>query len=582
MNRLIVRVLLFVLITSVFLGCVRTEDGVLNIVSLKGPEEVYLHHRTHEGAIVLTNYQSSNSTKLRTLAPKRGEEFIGVSFDPTKGLVGDYRCYGLGVVDVSKLLSEVPYSIQVFPINSLESSMLSFASEDSFNSKMSRKSSDSYGLSAKFLGWHIGAKKTFNSVFNQELSYDDQYVYGVVDVNCKYARYTLNEAPYVHRLIQHKYLEKDFRDCLYGLPLEKVFGSSSKYGSLIVTDFSTGGNARFLCEGKTLSISESSSREEAMERLMGISFSKDSLNTGGAGLGQSVRGNEMENLKSKFSLLRVSTKLQGGSYSMSSSFSPVRDMKNFSIDLSPWVASMNDPKTHVIADFERNGIKPITEYVSEINFKRHVEEDYYPNSLMPPYIEITWGEILPNFKIGCPPFTSPLPIYMALRTRHGDWILMRPIRQTDDNYWGATTEEEFNRKAQEISDQIKQYYDLDIKRSHRFVGYLNPLPHDQWPRPHAYASSIGFLRVVDPVITIPFYGFNHTNVFRCKHPNYYDPSKGEYMQYLCYTSGRTVKLAFAVYEPYLLDTYGIKSIFESAPEKNLTVEELSRYTIVGL
>lgn len=392
----------------------------------------------------------------------------------------------------------------------------------------------------------------------------------------------MSTAPYVTRLIQHKYLEREFRDALYGLPMGLLFGKSGIYGSVVLTNFSTGGYAQVLCTGysnKTTTIEE---LEKKMETSIDVSYAKDDNSSFGVNMSFDGRNYKKNQVSKDFSSMKTSYRLTGGAYSMNTSFSIAKDLENVSIDLSSWAASMNDPQTHVIADIEAGGLKSISNYISEINFKKHVEEGFFQNDLKAPYIEITWGKLSPSLTPETLPFTSPRPIYMALRTRHNDWILMRPINQTNDRYWEAITEEEFNRKAQEISNYIKQYYDLDIMRTHQFMKFPIPLPdYPRPPLPHSSSSSFYF-PVVFRIIDVPFYGFDHTKLFRCKHPNYYNPAKGDYMQYLCYTNGRNVKLAFAIYEPYLLDTYGIRSLFESAPEKTLSVEELSRYTIVGL
>src|SRR3712207_9047951 len=91
MNESMSKILLMGFVIILSFGCTRFEESVFTEEENLG--EVYLHRRSQSGVVVLTNYQKPDSNGLRMLNPKRGEELIGVSFNPRKGLVGDYRCY---------------------------------------------------------------------------------------------------------------------------------------------------------------------------------------------------------------------------------------------------------------------------------------------------------------------------------------------------------------------------------------------------------------------------------------------------------------------------------------------------------
>ena len=73
-------------------------------------------------------------------------------------------------------------------------------------------------------------------------------------------------------------------------------------------------------------------------------------------------------------------------------FNSPYDITNYSIDLTPWLQSLNDPKTHTMIDLQDGGLYPISDFILEENFKQRYNDTHmdfqYQESLEEPYIEI--------------------------------------------------------------------------------------------------------------------------------------------------------------------------------------------------
>ena len=52
------------------------------------------------------------------------------------------------------------------------------------------------------------------------------------------------------------------------------------------------------------------------------------------------------------------------------------DITNYSIDLTPWLQSLNDPKTHTMIDLQDGGLYPISDFILEENFKQRYNDTH--------------------------------------------------------------------------------------------------------------------------------------------------------------------------------------------------------------
>lgn len=270
-------------------------------------------------------------------------------------------------------------------------------------------------------------------------------------------------------------------------------------------------------------------------------------------------------------------------------FSAPMKYGNLKVDLTPWVNSLNDKSTHVLIDIPDGGFTSISEFIQEENFRKRIEYKAYNTSFSEPYIEIRLGDndgIFQSFYEPTPsfPYKSPQPLDLILHTRHGDEISLRPIHENDKSFWQAQYEDEYNRKVKEIADYAHRYYNLDIRKTYYKSAMLSERVKlaSKAKFPHMGELGDKIQKFCLPTtVHIALFGLKEGQLKRCKHPYFYDEAKGLFMQYLYFVEGNK-RYAFAIYEPYILDTYGLRKLFENAKEEALSIHDLRHFRIIGL
>lgn len=117
----------------------------------------------------------------------------------------------------------------------------------------------------------------------------------------------------------------------------------------------------------------------------------DTINSASGNLSIGTKRGNSETITEKFSTLSYSIKTLGGAYGYSVA-TPPYDVTNYSIDLTSWLQSLNDPKTHTMIDLQEGGLYPISDFILEENFKQRYNDTHmdfqHQETLEEPYIEI--------------------------------------------------------------------------------------------------------------------------------------------------------------------------------------------------
>lgn len=572
------------------------------------PRGELIYARSQEAPIILCKTPKENS--LRSAIPYSVDQYIGFTYNPEHGIIGDQECFKRQIFDIDRFEKENPRGVEILSMKDTKADYNVFASGESLIKNIVDKYTSTHKVGFDILFFKIGYEKTFSRIFHKHVEYQKNQVRGVLNVLCQDARYTLDRSPILDNDLQHKYLSKSFLDNLYNRPFDKLFSTDGIYSPSVITRYIAGGKADVLFEGVTKKSIESTSLEEdlreTIEASIHVSASdlklspKSETGTKSSYLrnqdddrddprdeeepGNSSSSNQSGETKN-LDTLKVSYRTIGGGYAMA--FSAPMKYGNLKVDLTPWVNSLNDKSTHVLIDIPDGGFTPISEFIQEENFRKRIKYEAYNTGFSEPYIEIrlgdngeifrtTYYETTPSF-----PYKSPQPLYLILHTRHGDEISLRPIHENDKSFWQAQYEDEYNRKVKEIADYAHKYYNLDIRKT--FYSNISNIFEDFGEiSPMKQMRSIGGnkLKVV-PTISIKMFGLKEGQLKRCKHPYYYDEAKGLFMQYLYFVEGNK-RYAFAIYEPYILDTYGLRKLFENAKEEALSIHDLRHFRIIGL
>lgn len=570
------------------------------------PRGELIYARSQEAPIILCKTPKENS--LRSAIPYSVDQYIGFTYNPEHGIIGDQECFKRQIFDIDRFEKENPRGVEILSMKDTKADYNVFASGESLIKNIVDKYTSTHKVGFDILFFKIGYEKTFSRIFHKHVEYQKNQVRGVLNVLCQDARYTLDRSPRLDNVLRHKYLSDSFLDNLYNRPFDQLFSRGGSYSPSVITRYIAGGKADVLFEGTSKKNVESTSLEEdlreTIEASIHVSASdielspKTETETKSSYLrnqdddrddhrdedepGNSSSSNQSEETKN-FNTLKVSYRTIGGGYAMA--FSAPMKYDNLKVDLTPWVNSLNDKSTHVLIDIPDGGFTPISEFIQEENFRKRIKYEAYNTSFREPYIEIRFGinkypwlhtiQKQPKF-----PCKSPQPLDLILHTRHGDEISLRPIHENDKSFWQAQYEDEYNRKVKEIADYAHKYYNLDIRKT--FFSKMFEAPGEMSPLKQMRSTGGDELKVISiPTISIKMFGLKEGQLKRCKHPYYYDEAKGLFMQYLYFVEGNK-RYAFAIYEPYILDTYGLRKLFENAKEEALSIHDLRHFRIIGL
>ena len=248
-----------------------------------------------------------------------------------------------------------------------------------------------------------------------------------------------------------------------------------------------------------------------------------------------------------------SAKLMGGAPELQLTTRSAKIDDN-AIDLTPWLKSLTDVKTHIVVDIADEGLVGLDNFVLETNFKRRIRDSHmgylYDKEYQTPYIEIlkvyerssSSGELL------C--YIAPV-----LTTRHGDKIVFA------DGSASAASDEElrknndpnvFMQRAQEIANQKGKFYQCEIKTNTSKI--IRP-----------------YLRIP---LTIELKKFNETKVFKYKNP----------ATNIWYIYDMNSRIALSYYDDeYISWVYGMNEWFDSISVKSISMSALYQlFTIIGL
>ena len=305
--------------------------------------------------------------------------------------------------------------------------------------------------------------------------------------------------------------------------------------------------------------------------------------------GSGASGNETSSSNtSAFEYIYCSSRVFGGD-GFAPIFSTEKNFTDLAINLNAWIASLSDPSKTVFTGLKGNGFAPLYDFIQEVNFKNRLKYKELNTMFLEPRLEICLftGDPALSQQV----FLKRYPILLQLRTRHGDYVLLRPFKKNDEQYWSVPTTDyldEFRNKATEIAAKARQIYDLDVYLNPNVMIWMTSKPKKVlFPQDRLFRfeeNQVLGVCVADHYNpTVSFKSLDENFFVKCKHPNYYKPNSSSYhMTYLLYDNGQGEKLGYSIYDDDILDMYGIRAVYDHAPEVSLNLIELFKYTIIGL
>lgn len=478
-------------------------------------------------------------------------DFLGNSYAIENGtsIIGDFSNAKFPIVNMEKLLQRYPSYIIAKELRTTSTEAMSYASFERLETTSSYTKTVKTGFSLNIGPFKMGRTKTITDIFKHNTDNSEQAVHGELSVEVINGMISLQTAPSALRRISADYLDELFVDALYNSSMVELMQS---YGEFVLTSYYTGGRASALYYGLEKKSTDFNSKERDMDKSINASYSWDKNSVSGD-FSIGIKDGNSSTATESFSELRVSIKTLGGTYGYNVA-TPPYDVKSTSINLTSWLQSLNDSRTHTMIDIQDGGLYPISDFILEENFKQRYNDTHmelqFQELLEEPYIEI--------MKVYVRKSSSGEKLYdivPVLSTRQGDKLIFsnpNVANQSDAELKANSSITTFTEKSNAIKDEKSKYYKLAIKANPNKV--INP--------------------IIQTTLSFPINNVNETGMYKFKNPN----------TNIWYIYNPTSLYCFAYYDDdYILDAYGILDWVNNIPIKSVSMTTLyQRYRIFGL
>lgn len=553
---------IFLFITAFVIAC-SNEDDVNNITLPNSQDDSTSEIILQERDPNLPRVWSKKMTpRIRTRASfVDATDFLGNSYAIENGtsIIGDFENARFPIVNMKKLLERYPSYMVAKELRTTSTQAMSYANFERLEKNSSFTRTIKSGFSLNLGVFKFGRKKTVTETFIHNTADEEKAAHGELSIEVINGMLSLQTAPSALRRISADYLDELFVDALYNSSMVELIQS---YGEFVLTGYYTGGRATALYYGLTKESELFDSKERKMDVEINASFTwkdkkpkpdQDSINSVSGELSIGTNKGNSTTEKKSFTRLEYSLKTLGGQYGYNVA-TPAHDVFNFSIDLTNWLQSLNDPKTHTMIEIQDGGLFPISDFILEENFKQRYNDTHmefqHQEYLEEPYIEIV--------KVYVRKSSSGEKLYdivPVLNTRQGDKLIFSnpdAANKSDAELKANGTPATFTERSNRIKDEKSKYYKLAIKANPNKV--INP--------------------VIQTTLSFSINNVNESNMYKYKNPN----------TNIWYIYNPSSLYCFAYYDDdYIPDAYGITDWVNSIPIKAVSMTTLyQRYRIFGL
>lgn len=492
------------------------------------------------------------------------ELMLGYSYTIGNSILGDMENVKFPVLDLGRIKAKYSSLITAKPLRS--SSAYSFTyngmSRYETNSQISKTVKSGFSLNVGL--FKIGREKKMTELFKSASSFGLKCVYGELNIEVKGSQYELLSTIDKRKIYARECLSQTFLTDLYRGTIGNLIDS---YGPFVLRSYITGGKATAFYAGKSETGSDSESREKGLTKDINASFSwKSGSDSNSASGTLSFGKNTGSGSSSQYETENTEIYIQtfGGTPTLQTIVSPTK-LDNLSIDLTPWLNSLNNSNTYTMIDItsgyneEECGLYPMSDFVLEKNFKFRMDDT--TNGFLESLDEVQD----PKFeivKVLARTTSSGEKLYevaAVMTTRQGDKIVL------SDGAYNSSTDNELraNNNNQTMMNKVQEIY---AKKKTIFQGLQFSTNYNTTYNPN-----------VRKPLCVRMNGFNEDNMYLYEDTNsnmryIYDPTNKIALSYL-YDED---------YEDYVLDYYGIREWVESLPKRKISMMILQNYTIIGL
>ena len=217
----------------------------------------------------------SKPTSLRSVANELSEVgYIGSFFHPDRGLPVNSDCYASGSIFDQSILETIGLpTIRRIKQNTTKADKFTFATSASFKDRIENTYNNQSNLALNLALFEIGASHEFKQAFSRTLSYEDEHVYGELDVLRETMRYKLINNAYNRQRLMGSCYDESFLWTLYNEPMANWFDpNSNDYSDVVITDCVVGGVATVLFSAKSATSMDSVARERSLLGAINASY----------------------------------------------------------------------------------------------------------------------------------------------------------------------------------------------------------------------------------------------------------------------------------------------------------------------
>ncbi len=500
-----------------------------------------LKYRDADLPLVLqqSKYDTVLSIAWDSLAfPNLFQQYLGCGYEIKTLPVGNRENVTFPVIDVQKLkLAANITNIHTFSLPATSDRSFAYDNFDKYNANahIATKIASS-NVAVNLEPFSQQAKHTMETVFSPNTINQNNSIFGEARIYVHAQRHRLQNNSYINKKIAENYLDSTFVDKIYNAVPNTWM---KEYGHFLLRDFYSGAKVTILYAATSTSHQVSSDIENQMN--MSIRNTYGSSSNAGFGIGKKYTNNAP--LSPEIKNLSLAVRAVGSNAGPIGYFDGPYNFEEIDINLSDWLQQTDEETTHTITFVANKGLLPIQDIVLEQNFKRTTNYYGQQKALCEPRLVFVYN---PQH------LASGTNVNVYLKTRFSDFIFLREVADVSH----TTITQELNK----LQENMSKYY--------------NGIGIDVFECTSDAMSIISKNAFND----ITSDGNHNSQILdEPKFKKYINPRNG-----LTYLLCPEKKIAFTIYDDFILDTYGIREWVNQMPTIGINCYDFYLYTVFGL
>ncbi len=499
-----------------------------------------LKHRNVDIPLILQHnkYDTVLSIVWDSLAfPNLFQQYLGCGYEIKTLPVSNRENVTFPVIDVQKLkLATNITNIHTFSLSATSDRSFAYDNFDRYNTNahIAEKIASS-NFAVNLEPFSQQAKHTMETVFSLNAINQNNSIFGEVHIERHAKRHRLQTGSYINKKIAESYLDSMFVDRIYNTVPNTWM---QEYGHFLLRDFYSGAKLTILYAATSTSHQVSSDIESSMNLSIRSTYGY-SPNTG-SGIGKKYTNNAP--LSPEIKDLFLAVRAVGSNAGPIGCFDGPYNFEETDINLSDWWQQTGNETTHAITFVANQGLLPIQDVVLEKNFKTTTNYYGQQKELCEPRLVFVYN---PQY------LSSTTNIDVYLKTRFSDFIFLREVADVSQ----TTITQELNK----LQENMSKYY--------------NGIGIDMFE-----CTSDAISIIAENAFNDVTSDGNHNSQIldETKFKKYINPRNG-----LTYLLCPEKKIAFTIYDDFILDTYGIREWVNQMPTIDINSYNFYLYTVFG-